>query len=383
MLGDGLLVGVNLLWCLPGGVGGSEEYLARQLAGVRRAAPEIRLRLAVLATYPAAHPEVVGAADDGGNGVEVVVARVDARRRSRRVVAETTWLPSRLAGVDVVHHGGGTVPPRSPRPIVVTIHDLQFLRFPAYVSPLKLRYLRAAVPRAVRRAAVVAVPSEYVRSTIVDAYGASPERVVVVPSGVDRPMTLPDKAALRRRYDLGDRPFVVYPALTHPHKQHRFLLDLMAGAHGRWADPDLLLVALGGRGLAEHDVATSIIALGLEDRVRRPGRVPDTDRDGLIAAAEALVFPSQYEGFGAPIVEAMALGTPVVASDQAAVPEVAGNAAVIRPLDRDAWIDALDLVDTRRSELIAAGLQRASQFSVRRSGAALASAYHLAAGGQR
>ena len=89
----------------------------------------------------------------------------------------------------------------------------------------------------------------------------------------------------------------MYPALTHPHKQHRFLLDLLAGP---WSDPDLALVLLGGRGLAEDDVAASIAALELGPRVIRPGRVAGADRDGLIAGAEALVFPSEYEGFGAP-----------------------------------------------------------------------------------
>lgn len=374
--GDGLLVGVNLLWCLPGGVGGSEEYLARQLSGLRRATPEVRLRLAVLPEYPAAHPELAAGEDDG---IDVVVAPLDARLRSRRVVAESTWLPRRLAGVDVVHHGGGTVPARSPRPIVVTIHDLQFLRHPAYVSPVKLRYLSVAVPHAVRRAAVIAVPSEFVRATVVDAYGPDAERVVVVPHGVDTPASWTDEATLRHRYDLGDHPFVVYPALTHPHKQHRFLLDLMAGGRGRWADPDLLLVALGGPGRAEVQVAAAVIELGLQSRVRRPGRVPDADRDGLLAAATAVVFPSHYEGFGAPVLEAMALGTPVVAADRTALPEVAGDAAVVRPLDPDAWADALDVVAARRGELVVAGLARAATFSTCRSGAALAAAYRLAA----
>ena len=134
----------------------------------------------------------------------------------------------------------------------------------------------------------------------------------------------------------------MYPALTHPHKQHRFLLDLLAGP---WSDPDLALVLLGGRGLAEDEVAATIAALELGPRVIRPGRVPEADRDGLIAGAEALVFPSEYEGFGAPVLEAMALGTPVICSDRAALPEIAGDAALVRPLELDAWKGALDEID--------------------------------------
>ena len=113
----------------------------------------------------------------------------------------------------------------------------------------------------------------------------------------------------------------------------------------------------------------------------RPGRVTDADRDGFIAAAEALVFPSEYEGFGAPVLEAMSLGTPVVCSDRAALPEVAGDAALVRPLTVEAWATALDEVAAHRDELAAAGRRRAAWFTTKGSGARLAEAYRLAAGG--
>jgi glycosyltransferase involved in cell wall biosynthesis len=101
----------------------------------------------------------------------------------------------------------------------------------------------------------------------------------------------------------------------------------------------------------------------------------------LVAIAEALVFPSEYEGFGAPVLEAMALGTPVICSDRTALPEVAGDAAVVLPPTVDAWAGALATVAARRDELIAAGLRRARAFTVADSGAALAAAYHRAADG--
>jgi alpha-1,3-rhamnosyl/mannosyltransferase len=363
MAGDPLRVGVNLLWCLPGVVGGSEEYVERQLLGLHAVAPEIDTTLYVVPGFAAAHPELAACH-------ELVVSSLDSRRRSRRVLYEATWLPPRLQRVDVVHHAGGTVPPRSPRPVLLTIHDVQYRTFPQYHSPLKLQYLRIAVPHAVRAATVVAVPSEYVRGTVIDGFGIDPDRVVVVPHGVDTPETFTPVEELRERYGIGDRRYVVYPAITHPHKQHRFLLDLLAGP---WSDPDLVLVLLGGRGRAEDDVAAAIAALDLGPRVIRPGRVPAADRDGLIAGAEALVFPSEYEGFGAPVLEAMALGTPVVCSDRAALPEVAGDAALVRPLDQDAWAGVLDELD--REALAAAGRARAARFSVAASGAALAAAY--------
>ena len=101
----------------------------------------------------------------------------------------------------------------------------------------------------------------------------------------------------------------------------------------------------------------------------------DLDRNGLLAMAEAMVFPSEYEGFGAPVVEAMALGTPVVCSDATCLPDVVGPAAVVRPLRLDAWADALDEVGRRRDELVAAGRDRARRFTTAVSGRSLLDAY--------
>jgi alpha-1,3-rhamnosyl/mannosyltransferase len=362
---------VNLLWCVPGVVGGSEEYVVRQLVGLHEAAPELAatVRLYVLPGMLEAHPEL-------GGRFSTVTAPVDGHHRSRRVLAEATWLADRVRHSRLVHHAGGTVPPRSPRPVVLTIHDLQYVDHPQYFSPLKRTYLRRAVPRSIRRATVVAVPSEFVRRTVVAA-GAEPAGIVVVPHGVEPTLGARSTPAgvLRDRYHLGLGPTVVYPAITHPHKNHRFLLDLMAGP---WKRRDVRLVLLGGAGRADAEVRATIAELGLAERVVRPGRVPAADRDGLLAMADALVFPSEYEGFGAPVLEAMALGTPVVASDRAALPEVVGDAGLVLPLEFDAWAGALDTVTRRRASLIGAGRERAAVFTASASGAALADAYRAA-----
>jgi glycosyltransferase involved in cell wall biosynthesis len=230
------------------------------------------------------------------------------------------------------------------------------------------------VQSSVRRATVIAVPSEYVRHTGIEAYGPAPASVVVVPHGV-APVT-GDPAArvevVRARYGIGDGPYVVLPAITHPHKGHRFLLDVLARTD------DLRLVLLGGRGAADVDVEAAIATLGLTPRVVRPGRVPDAERDAIVAGAEALVFPSEYEGFGAPVLEAMALGTPVICSDRASLPEVAGDAALVTPLDVEAWIAALAALPARRTDLVARGRARAATFSARHSAEALVGAYRLA-----
>jgi glycosyltransferase involved in cell wall biosynthesis len=363
-------VAVNLLWCVPGDVGGSEQYLVRQLLGLASHPTPFVPTLYCLASFVDAHPELASL-------YRMQPASITGTSRPRRVLAEHTWLRRHTSDADLVHHGGGTTPAVGRTPIVLTIHDLQYLTHPEYLTPTKRRYLERAIPRSVRRSAVVAVPTEYVRTTVIDAYDVDADRVRVVPHGVESTLgaDAPSASALRRDYGLGAGPMIVYPAITHPHKNHRFLLEVMAR---HWTDPDLRLVLLGGRGAAEDEVAADIVRLGLEHRVVRPGRVPDDHRDGLIAAADALVFPSQYEGFGAPAVEAMALGTPVICSDQPALAEVVGDAGLVLALDVDAWADALDAVVARSDELRSAGRERARAFTTERSGAELAAVYDLA-----
>ena len=183
---------------------------------------------------------------------------------------------------------------------------------------------------------------------------------------------------LRAKYHLGTGPVVVLPAMTHPHKGHVFLLRVMAQ---HWTDPDLRLVLIGGAGAAEHDVTAAINDLGLGARVVRAGRVPANDRDGLLRMAAAMAFPSEYEGFGAPVIEAMTLGAPVICSDSTCLPEVAGDAAIVLPLEIDAWAGALDDAISRRDELVNAGHARAALFTSRRSAEALVAAYALVVDG--
>ena len=361
---------VNLLWCVPNDVGGSEQYLVRQLVGLSELEHDYRVRVYAPTGFVRAHPALDSA-------FEVVEAPIDGRDRARRVLAEHTWLARRTRSAGLVHHGGGTVPALGGRPVVLTIHDLQWLTYPGYVRPVKLRYLRRQLPRSIHRSSVVTVPSSYVRSTVVDAYDIDPDRVVVVRHGIE-----PDLGAertpedrLRAWYGLGDGPVLVLPAVTHPHKRHDFVLDLLVGP---WADADVRVVFIGGTGHAEGAVAARLADPRLRGRVVRPGRVSTADRDGLIAMADALVFPSEYEGFGAPVLEAMALGTPVIASDRTALPEVVGDAGLCLPLDLDAWAGALDEMHARRSELVAAGLARVPAFTAARSAGDLLNAYRLA-----
>ena len=357
---------VNMLWCVPGGVGGSEEYLVRQLLGLAEQ-PEPRWRTTVAAArgLSDAHPELAAVA-------RIVEPEFESHGRARRIVGESTWLHRHTGDAQLVHHGGGTAPVRAHRPYVLTIHDLQFRTYPEYFSRVKRAYLQAIIPRSATRASVVTVPSDYVRGCVIEAYGVEPERVMVVPHGIEPALAhdITREVELRQRYALGDGPVIVYPAVTHPHKHHEFLLRMM---RDHWTDPDLRLVLTGASGMAEHVVAAST-----DRRVCRLGRVPAADRNGLLAMATAMVFPSQYEGFGAPLIEAMTLGAPVLCSDATCMPQIVGEAGIVLPLSPEAWAGALDDAVSRRSELVAAGHRRAQSFTSRVSGAALAAAYRRA-----
>lgn len=354
-----------MTWCVPGRVGGSEEYLVRQLLGLTAHRSEFETHVFAPRGFAVAHPELAAACT-------IHEAPTTGNRRAVRVVTENTWLARATAGFDIVHHGGGTIPSVGPRRTLLTIHDVQYTAYPEYFSRLKLAYLRRRVPASIARASLIAVPSRFVQGTLVENFGIPEAKVVVVRHGM--PASLGGNATaapqLRARFGLGEGKVVVYPAVTHPHKNHRFLIRLLATS---WRD--VTLVCAGSSGLAHDEVMALAARLGVADRVRMIGRVSDEDRDGLLALAEAMVFPSLYEGFGAPLVEAMTIGTPVICSDRAAVPEVVGDAALVLPLDESSWASALTTVASRRDAMIAAGRVRAGSFSVAASGDDLASAY--------
>ncbi len=363
----GPVVAVNLLWCVPGDVGGSEEYLVRQLLGLTECAAGFRPTLYVVDGFAEAHRQLAELCP-------MIVAPFDGASRVRRIVGEVTWFRRQASAAELRHHGGGAAPVGATRPYVLTIHDLQYLTFPEYFSRTKRMYLAAMIGRSVHEARMVAVPSDYVRTSVIEAFGADPSKVSVVPHGFEAELLsdVTPEAELRARYELGDGPVIVYPAVTNLHKNHQFLIDLLAST---WRDPDLRLVLTGGRGTAESAVRSAT-----DPRIRRLGRVPAADRNGLLKMAEAMVFPSKYEGFGAPLIEAMALGCPVVASNSTCIPAIVDGAGLVLPLDGAAWADALDRVQRNRASMVVAGLERSAAFTARASGAALAAVYNAALG---
>ena len=351
-----LRVAMNLLWCRPG-VGGSEEYLVRQLAGIHANGHPVDVHVFAPRGFSARLPRVAAA-------FPVTEAPSDCMRRPVRVALEHTWLASRTGGFDIVHHGGGTVPRTGNDRTLLTVHDIQWVDHPGYVRPVKLRYLRWMVPRSIARATRVAVPSAFVAGTLQHAFGTPAGKIGVVRHGLEPEMDSPTpESELRGRFGIGSRRIIVYPAITHPHKNHRFLLRLMSSAEGGWADDDLVAVFAGSQGHAETEVRALVSSLGLENRVIMPGRVSGADRNGLLAIADAMVFPSEYEGFGAPLIEAMRMGAPVIASDRGSVPEVVGNAGLSLPLDPAAWGPALARVRGERARFVGLGRERAGHYT--------------------
>lgn len=353
-------VGCNLLWLVPGRVGGSEEAtvaLLRQIAAQRP--DDLDYTVYALDSFGAVYPDIVERFDTR-------LAPLEGRLKPLRIGAENTWLASqtRQAGLELVHHMGTVLPLVQRAPGVVTVHDLQPVDLPQNFHPAKRAYARATFPRSLRQAALVVTPSEFVRQRIIDRFGIAPDRVRATPWGVDSPRSDITVANIQARYGLSPRWFVLN-AITWPHKNHEMLVRAFAPVAAK--HPDVMLVLTGGKAQQERDIAEQINRLGLHGRVLRTGRVPRRDVLAIVRGAVALTFPSRYEGFGLPVVEAMSLGTPVLAANATALPEVVGDAGrLLDADDPDAWTDAmLDLLndDKERRRLAEAGRRRAENFS--------------------
>ena len=356
-------VGINLLWLVPGEVGGSEEYTVRLLDAVGQGGfEEFEIVLYVNRRFVDAHPHLVAR-------FTTRVAPMSGSSRALRVLAESTWLAvrARRDGCTVVHHGGGTMPMVRTVPGIVTIHDLQPMANPERFGVIKRSYIRTVVPRSLRRAKRVLCLSEFVAGDVVTRVGVDRDLIRIVPCGVDDPGAVFDaqrSADLLTELGLQGRPFILYPAITYPHKNHASLVAAFAKIA---ADHhEVRLVLTGGVGPSEGLVESTIAAYGLTDKVVRTGRIPETDLDLLYRSATAMAFPSLYEGFGVPCLEAMARGCPVIASDVGGLPEVLGDAGVfVGPLDVAGLAAALESVlddPFARSLLVRRGFERAKLF---------------------
>lgn len=267
--------------------------------------------------------------------------------------------------VDVFYSPDFVLPPTLPSTrTLLTVHDLSFLRYPEHFVPKLVQYLTRVVPDSVRRADRVLADSEATRADLVELLGTPPEKVEVLYSGVDarfRPLPQEgERERLRTRYGL-DRPYVLSVGTLQPRKNYIRLIRAFA----RLSPRETVLVIAGGRGWLYEEVLEE--AARFPDRVRILGFVEEEDLPALYRGARLFVMPSFYEGFGLPVLEAMACGVPVVCSGVSSLPEVAGDAALlVDPTDEEGLAEAMRRAledEPLRERMRARGLARAASFT--------------------
>ncbi len=271
---------------------------------------------------------------------------------------------------------------------VLTVHDLAFLMHPECADNRLRAYLDDVVPRSVRRADFVIADSENTRNDLVVLLGVRPDRVEVVPGGVEprfRPVVDPDGLArARERLGVGTAPFILAVGVLEPRKNLTTLMDAFAELKRRGTLPDLKLVLAGGRGWLVDGILEHRAASPVRDDILFPGFIADELLPAVYSAANVLAFPSLYEGFGLPVLEAMACGTPVVSSNASCLPEVAAGAALmVEPTDTGALTDALERVlddDALHADLSRKGLERARRYSWKAAAERLLRVYKRVAG---
>jgi glycosyltransferase involved in cell wall biosynthesis len=376
-----LTVGFGLLTLVPGGVGGSESYV-RGLLGAF-GGPDRIVALANRA-LPPSYAAPLGPAVSI-QGLPYRYGSAPAARAAamlRAALAPRRLERSLPPGIDLLHYPLTVPIPRSPAPAVVTLHDLQHRELPEFFSTGERAYRARAYDRAARNAARVISVSEHGRAVAIDLLGLDPARVTAIPWGLDhgrfRPGPVEDDARLLASYRLPQQ-FLLYPANLWPHKNHAALLRALARSSHR--ELSLVLTGQPYRRLGELERLAA--ELGIRDRVRHLGYVPAAALPALYRAAVALAFPSLYEGFGGPPLEAMACGCPVAASRAASLEEVCGDAAVyFDPRNGDDMAAAVDRVvadSELRAALRSGGLERAAGFTWDKAARAHLDVYRAAA----
>lgn len=284
--------------------------------------------------------------------------------------------------LDLFHATDFVLPPvRAATRTLLTVHDLSFVRVPQAASPRLKAYLDAVVPRSVRRADHILADSQATKEDLVALYDTPPNKVTVLLSGVDKRFQPVQDAArlaqVRARYHLPEKPFILSVGTVQPRKNYVRLIQSLARL--RAAHLDVALVIAGGRGWLDDPIYAAIRDCGLEDDVFLIGFADDADLPALYTSAICFAFPSLYEGFGLPVLEAMACGTPAVTSTVSSLPEVAGDAALmVEPDDLEAITDSLRRLiedEALRQTLIARGFDRARRFTWEQSAANLIAVY--------
>jgi glycosyltransferase involved in cell wall biosynthesis len=356
-------VGLNLIFLVPGETGGM-EVAARELIPALLAEAPAGMRFTAFVNRETA------AAQDGpwGELLPAVTVPVNARNRLEWVRGEQTLLPRLAAreGVELVHSLASTAPVWGRFRRVVTIHDLIYARFPEAHAGIRDKGMKVLVPWGARRSDRVITDSQSTRDDLMGLVGLPSKRIDVVPLGqgtVRRAVPLSERE-VRVRFALGERRVLLSLSAKRPHKN----LPALIGALARLPPEGRPVLVLPGYPTAhEYELREYARELGLEGDVRFPSWVSAAELEGLWALAQAFVYPSLHEGFGLPVLEAMARGVPVACSNASSLPEVAGDAALLfDPHDQSAIAEALRrlLDDPALVESLGArGVARAREFT--------------------
>jgi len=311
-----------------------------------------------------------------------IASRWPTERRLFRILWEQlAWAwQAKKQDSDLMHGMTFVTPLFTRQPTIVTTYDLSFIHFPDRFPRLQRHYLTMMSRRSCRRARRVITISESGRQDVHQFFGIPLEKISVVYPGVDavyKPLPADEVTAFRQEKQLPER-FLLHVGTLQPRKNIPTLLEAFA----RVDDQSLHLLLVGGKGWLFDEIFRRVEQLGIQKRVHFTGYVPDGELPLWYNAATAFVFPSVYEGFGMPVVEAMACGTPVIASNASSIPEAAGEAAqLFAPQDVDGLVEAITAViqsPPLQQEMRQKGLQQAAKFSWERAGMETAVVYRQA-----